>query len=352
MPSRALKKILISLLVLAGVGTLSIVCAASGTTQKIRLGWQIPWATQGQLVMGLKKTNIPELCHLDLEFIGFSYGGPLNKAALAEEVDILLTADQPALVLLSKTDKYAIVGRMMYNRVCIYVPPQSPITRLGELEGKTIMGPVGAAAERVALEAISNAGVKLQELRTGNLDMSQQAALLKRSAGPKWGAIDAMYGFDPLPAVFEESGLARIIHCDKVVSFIVGSKHLIQHRRVDLVNFLKAFSLSWFYFSQQPHAVNQWFAQESRLEVSQKVLDTCAAVEPNRNARHLSDLRMTLVPEDFTILENALAFLMNRGIINKPLNIQQIIDLGPLAEAINPSAQRELAEKYQKIVEK
>jgi hypothetical protein len=72
----------------------------------IRLGWQVPWATQGQLVMGLKHTNIASLLGLELTYVGFAYGAPLNQAALAGEVDVLLTADQPALLLLGKTDQF------------------------------------------------------------------------------------------------------------------------------------------------------------------------------------------------------------------------------------------------------
>ncbi len=47
--------------------------------------------------MGLKYTNIPKLVRIELNFTGFSYGGPLNHAALSGQVDVLLTADHPAL---------------------------------------------------------------------------------------------------------------------------------------------------------------------------------------------------------------------------------------------------------------
>jgi hypothetical protein len=57
--------------------------------ENIRLGWQIPWATQGQLVQALKHSNIPRLTGVDLAYVGFSYGGPLNSAALAGQIDVL-----------------------------------------------------------------------------------------------------------------------------------------------------------------------------------------------------------------------------------------------------------------------
>ncbi len=86
------------LLVLAFAGiAASLGVQATAQAKPIRLGWHVPWATQGQLVMGLKYTNIPKLVAIELDFIGFSYGGPLNHAALSGKVDVLLTADQPAL---------------------------------------------------------------------------------------------------------------------------------------------------------------------------------------------------------------------------------------------------------------
>lgn len=333
------------------LGTISLllallIMAISFQTQaekkSIRLGWQVPWATQGQLVMGLKNTNLPELNGIKIEFIGFSYGGPLNRAALAGEVDILLTADQPALVLLSKTDKFIIVGRMMYNRVCLYVPPDSSIKEIKDLKGKFIMGPVGAAAERVAMAAVYDSGIQPDQIRMGSLDMSQQAALVKNRKGDKWGAINALYGFDPIPAILEDEGLVRLIHCGKVVSLILASKEMVNERSEDLQNFLRAFYLSWFFFAKHPEKSNQWFSSESRLNVNNSILDNCASIEPNRFSESIEDIRMTFIPEDLEIMNEALEFLLKKGIIKKRFDVNQCIDLGPLNTAIKSNSLRSI----------
>ncbi len=69
---------------------------------KIRIGWQIPWATQGQLVQIWKHTDILKKNELKAEFVGRTYGPLLNEIALAGEIDVVLTADQPAAALFSK----------------------------------------------------------------------------------------------------------------------------------------------------------------------------------------------------------------------------------------------------------
>ncbi|MEI6672758.1 MAG: hypothetical protein WCL02_05530 [bacterium] len=54
---------------------------------------------------------------------------------------MILTADQPAATLLSKNPNWTIVGRLMYNRVSLYVPKGSDITSVSQLKGKTVAMP-------------------------------------------------------------------------------------------------------------------------------------------------------------------------------------------------------------------
>jgi len=313
-------------------------CAGTGTAQAdqaVRLGWQIPWAIQGQLVMGLKHTNIPQLTGSNLTYTGFSYGGPLNRAALSGDVDVLLTADQPALVLMSRSDRFSIIARMMYNRVCLYVPPESPIRTIADLKGRKVMGPVGAAAERVAMAAISRAGVGLQNIQAGSLDMAQQSALLKTAQGPReWRGVDALYGFDPLPAVFEAAGQARMLYCGKVVSVVVGSKDMVDKRPLELRNFLRAFALSWAYFATQPKQANIWFADESKLGVGDDVLDKAASIEPNRWVTDPSKIRLTFTGDDREVFREALEFLVAKKIVKSAYDLESRIDLRPLTDAM------------------
>jgi ABC-type nitrate/sulfonate/bicarbonate transport system substrate-binding protein len=313
-----------------------IAAPAAAAPVPIRLGWQIPWATQGQLVMGLAHTNIPELTGIRIRPIGFSYGAPLNSAALAGEVDVLLTADQPALVLLAKTDRFVIVARLMYNRVCIYVPPDSPARSLADLKGKRVMGPVGAAAERMALDSLKAAGLGPADIAYGSLDMAAQAALLKRAGrgAAAWAGADALYGFDPLPAVFEAAGEARMLSCGNVLALVLAARKMVEERPRELQAFLAAFALSWNFYANHPRQANAWFVKEARLDASDAVLDRCAAVEPNRSARSLSALRLTLAPADLATLDRALAFLHEKGIVREPLDVRRRIDEKPLAAAL------------------
>lgn len=321
--------------------------AADPEPQPVRLGWQIPWATQGQIVQALKNTNALDLAAQPVTFVGFAYGAPLNAAALAGQVDVLFTADQPALVLLARNPSFRIVARLMYNRSCLYVPAASPAQSMRDLSGRTVMGPAGAAAERVALAALGRAGVDVAGLKLGQFDMAQQAALLQRAGkSGLWTGIDALYGFDPFPAAFEESGLARMLDCGRIVSVVVASADMVTRRRTELERFLGAFALGWVYYASQQQQANAWFVREARLDVTAAALDKSAAVEPNITARKVSDLRLDFTPQDLLDLGEAGRFLLSRGLIPKAVEPQALIDT-QLVRAV--LADPSLADKAQRL---
>lgn len=301
---------LTTLLVLVGLAALLSCGGASPQPGMVRVGWQTPWATQGQVVQVLKHTNALELHGLKAEYKGFNYGGPLNEAALAGEVDVIFTADQPAATLLARGSKWTIVARLMYNRVAIYVPPDSDIRSVVELKGKRVAMPFGAAAQRVALKAMQDAGLDPdKDVTSVNLDIYEQNNIVQAGDRRSWGSIDALVGFDPTPAIFESKGLARMLYVGRVVSLVLMSDDYLRKHPDESTRFLQAFIRSWHYYATHQAQANDWFLQESRLQFDPSVLDTAAAVEPNIKARAVGDIRATLNQEDIDTMEAAARFL-------------------------------------------
>jgi ABC-type nitrate/sulfonate/bicarbonate transport system substrate-binding protein len=316
---------------------------SAAVTIPIRIGWQVPWATQGQITQVLAHTNILELHGLQGEFKGFSYGAPLNEAALAGEVDVIFTADQPAITLLAADEEWVIIGRLMYNRVAIYVPPASPILTLEELRDKTIAIPFGAAAQRDAMKAIQQAGLDpVTDIHSIYLDIYEQSGIVQAGSAESWGEIDAMVGFDPTPAIFEHNNQARMLHVGKVVSLIVMSKAFIAQHPQAPERFLEAFREAYLYYALHQSQANGWFVEASQLTFDSVVLDLAASVEPNILAQTLDDVRITLTAEDMTILLEAAQFLLDQELISKPVDVSKYVDM-TYAEDLAKSV---LAESY------
>jgi ABC-type nitrate/sulfonate/bicarbonate transport system substrate-binding protein len=279
------------------------------------LGWQIPWATQGQLVQILKHTDIAKKHNLEIEFIGRTFGPQLNELALANQVDLILTADQPALTLFSKNKGWVGIGRLMYNRTSLYVPYNSKIKNILELKGKVIGVPVGAAAERNALAAVEKVGLNSKlDVKVVNLDIREQIPLIKKDKTlTTWDGFDALAGFDPIPAVLEFEKLIKVLDVGKVVSLVVmNQKFKNDHKGIER-NFLLALRDAYSYYRQHVSQANAWFVAEAQLEnVNDQVCALSASLEPNLNAKTDAEVRLFLNKEDFAVLGSAALFLKDK----------------------------------------
>ncbi len=299
----------------------------------IRIGWQTPWATQGQLTQVLKHMPVLQNNNLAAEFKGFDSGAPLNEAALAGEVDVLFTADQPAATLLAKSDDWEIIGRLMYNRVSLYVPPKSPIQTVADLNGKTVAMPFGAAAQRMALKAEKDAGLNpATDVKNINLGIYEQSDLVRDPNATKWGEIDAMAGFDPTPAIFEEKGLVRNIQVGKVVSLIVMSKKFIRVHPQAPALFLKSFKEAYDFYRTNTTQADQWFTAEAKLNITPRALQISADIEPNLKVSNAQDIRLGFTDDDYKIMQEAADFLYDNKMISKQVSMRDHVDLSYLPQ--------------------
>lgn len=301
---------------------------------QIRIGWQIPWATQGQLTQVLKHTQLLQENGLVGKFSGFVAGPPLNEAAMAKAVDVIFTADQPAATLLSKNPNWVIIGRLMYNRVSLYVPPNSPIKTVADLKGKTVGMPFGAAAQRMALKAEEDAGLTPgTDVTNVNLGIYEQSDLVKDPKATKWGTMDALAGFDPSPALFEDKGLVRNLHVGKVVSLIVISREYIVKNPNAPVQFLTAFNEAYKYYKNNITQSDAWFIEESKLKLSSKPLAIASGMEPNLSVKTDADIRIGFIEGDYKIMQDAADFLFKQGLIKKEITMKDHVDLSFLKKA-------------------
>lgn len=317
-----MKKIL-SLLILLSLATN---IHAAGPT-KIRIGWQIPWATQGQIIQIWKHTDILKKNGIEAEFIGKTFGPQLNELALAGEIDVVLTADQPAATLFSKDKGWMGIGRLMYNRTSTYVSPNSPIKAIKELKGKTIGIPMGAAAERITIEALKREGLDPQKETTLiNLDIREQGALITANKEKeKWGQFDALSGFDPLPAILEAKKMIRVLDTGKVVSLILMNKEFITKNPEIPVQVLKALRDAYDYYRQHTTEANEWFIKEAQLvDADQKACELAASLEPNLKAKNLKGIRVSFTDEDFSLMQKGADFIAPK--INKQISMKDFVN--------------------------
>jgi len=295
-------------------------------TVKVRIGWQVPWSTQGQLVQVLKHTEILKNNGIEAEFIGKTYGPELNEAALAGGIDVVLTADQPAATLFSKDKGWIGIGKLMYNRTSTYVPPNSKINTIRDLKGKTIGIPFGAAAQRVTVEALKREGLDPQkDVKILNVGIMEQMPIIEKGKiTGNWGNIDALSGFDPTPAVFEAKGLVKVLDVGKVCSLVLMNKDFMQKNSGVAQRYMQAMVDAYDYYRNNVTQANIWFAEEAGLkDVDDKACGIASSVEPNVTAKTKDEIRVWFTDEDFAIMQKGADFIASN--LKKNINMKDYV---------------------------
>jgi len=316
-----------------GLVVIFISCSKKKTTelQPIHVGWQVAWATQGQIAMALQRTNALELMGLKGDFKSFTYGAPLSEAALAGQLDVAFVGDQPAVNLLSRSEDWRIVARLMDFRVAIVVPPNSPIKSIADLKGKTLGIPFGASTHRVALQWIKEAGLDpAKDVNILNIDILEQSDMIKSSTGKNWPKVDAFASWDHHIALYEKQDLARVLKSGTALGVVMMSQTLIGKNPEEAAQFIAAYKLSYLYFAQHQEEVNRWFTDAAGGNFDPILLKTVAEVEPNMKATTLDQVDIEIGSKQIAMLQQAADFAQQQGLIKSQLNINQTISNGPM----------------------
>ena len=299
----------------------------SAENVSIRLGWQPPWANQGQIVQVFKHTDVLVKSGVKVEYKPFSYGGPMNEAALAGELDILFEGDQPALTLMSRSPKWKIVARMVNYRSAFVTPLGSSIKSVSDLRGKTVATAFGSTTHRDAVRILREHGlVPGRDLTLVNVDQAEHAALIARGGGQKWGNVDAIATYDPTVAIAVEKNQAKVVQEWASPGVVVASDEFITKRSAELKNFLKAYIEAYATYSATPGKFDELYATESRLTLPMTLYKSLAKFEPNMSVKAVSKVNIVLSDEQQKAIQHNAEVALQMGILKKSVDVNAQIE--------------------------
>jgi sulfonate transport system substrate-binding protein len=288
----------------------------------IRIGWQVAWATQGQLAEVLQHTNVLQLNGLKGDFKSFTYGAPLSEAALAGQLDVAFIGDQPAVNLLSRSSDWKLVARLMDFRVAIVIPMDSPIKSISDLKGKTLGIPFGASTHRVALQMISESGLDpSKDVKIVNIDINEQSDIVKASGGKAWPKVDAFASWDHSIALYESKGLAKILKSGTALGVVAMSKKFIDANTDAAAGFLAAFKLAYYFYANHQDQADTWFTEAAQGKFQSQILRDVASFEPNLHKKQLTDMAIQLTPTQLSVLQTAADFALKQKLIQSPISV-------------------------------
>jgi len=310
-------------------------CSHKATLTPVRIGWQVAWATQGQIAQVLKHTNILAMNGLEGQFYGFTYGAPLNEAALAGNIDVGFVADQLATSLIARGGKFKIVARLIYFRAGIIVPPESDIKTVEDLKGKTIAIPFGSTTHRIVLGMLQDAGLDpSKDLKIINMDITDQSGVVLAGTATQWkGGVDALASWDPNIAIFVSKGDARVLKSGVGLGVVYMSDDFIEKHRGAAISFLKAYIEAYYYYITHQAQANDWFAKEARIEFDPSLLNVAASFEPNMKAHTLSQIDVGIHPQDIKTMEDGAKFAFTLRLTATKPDMAAVVDTTLLSEA-------------------
>jgi len=188
----------------------------------------------------------------------------------------------------------------------------------------------------MALSAEKEAGLNpAKDVNNINLGIYEQSDLVRSVEAEKWGDIDALAGFDPTPAIFEEKGLVKNLQVGKVVSLIVMSNDYIAKNPEAPVEFLRAFYDAYDYYRNNITQANQWFIDEAGLDITLGALEIAASIEPNLSVQSKEEIRIGFNEDDYKIMQEAADFIYEQKLVKEQVNMEDYIDLSYLEQALN-----------------
>ncbi len=299
-------------------------CNRGASESQLRIGWQTAWASQGQVMQALIRTNIPTLAGAHLAFQGFQYGPDLNEAAAAHSLDVTNAGIVPVINLLARSPDWVIVGRQVDFHVSIIARAGTPISAIADLRGKRFGVPIGGGSHPFAIGQLADAGLDDSSVRVLNVAPTEMLLAFRN------GDIDAAAVWDPTAQLLVNEG-GRIIAEQAYVGFIVAHRPTYEQSVQAFEHMLRAYGLAYLYAARNKQQTDAWFAEVSRLPLP--LVSSLRVIEPNLRAQALSEIALPPTSQAVALCQQVADRMLGLRLINARLNVASRMSLDAVAGA-------------------
>lgn len=332
----------------------------SGKVIRIAIGTQdqvINTAVGGATVRELEilEKHLPttgkyEGVEYDIQWSSYTSGPPITNKMLANQIDIGLMGDFPAVINLIKFQQEAqdansvFIGTLAYSPNgagnAVVVPKDSTATSLADLKGGTISVPFGSAAHGMVLKALSDAGLDPES----DVDLISQAPEVGGSS-LRTGQIDAHADFVPFGELFPFRGFAKKIFdgaqtgVPTLHGIVVRTDFAEEHPEI-VVAYLKAVLEANQMFQEDPEGISAQIEEWSGIEKE--------VVYMFLGPSGLQPLDPTIRDVQVSALKNSIATLTSLGKIENPVDPDEVENW--IDESFMQQAMEELGLDYDEVI--
>ena len=253
-----MKRIALWLTILAGV-LAATVCAQAQDRRPIKIGYQT--GEINVLLMYALNTQLFQKEGLDVQLSQFPAGPAMLPALAAGEVDLAWMGEFPAVTGYSNGLPIEILfmERLDLTNVRLSANPAAGISKVADLKGKRIGVAIGSTSHYHLLQALSQNGLKPDEVRLVNLTPANMP--------PAYAAnqIDAAFVWEPNIGAIEREG-AKPIATTQSLGMITGGvwvarKPFVAQNPDTIQRFLHAWDQAQKDYKADPANVRQYEAK-------------------------------------------------------------------------------------------
>jgi NitT/TauT family transport system substrate-binding protein len=303
--------------------------AAAQESRPLRIGWVQAMANAPVLIAEEEGYFREE--GLNVELTGFGDGPVIQQAVAGGEIDVAYIGAPPVYQWAARGLEAKIIAKVNYGQAALIARADGAVQSLSELKGKKLAGVNRGSGMDVLLR-----GFVLKETAGLNPDADLQLSQMpvgNMNAALDTGVVDAAFSWEPFISQSVLRGTGRVVFdvngaLPGYPWYVVAApSKTLKERPDDLVKLLRANAKAVAFLREHPEEANRIIARSFKLE---PVKAAGGSVVPPEaivaEARKRLGWSAEIEPSDRAFIQRLINYSVDLGILNKPLNVDDIID--------------------------
>ena len=309
---------------------LGVLSLAAHAAEPLRVGWVYAMANAPAIVAEQQGLFAAE--GLKVELKSFGDGPLLQQAVAAGEIDVAYVGAPPVYQWFSRGLEGKILAKVNYGQAAVIASTDVPGQTVADLRGKKLAGVAKGSGMDVLLR-----GYVLKEY--AKLDPDHDISIVamppaNMNAALERHVVDAAFSWEPFVSeALLRGGSRLVLDVNKALPnypwyVVMAVPKTLRERPDDVVRLLRAHGKAVAFLNEHPDAANRIIVDAFKIAPIQTTDGKTVAPEAVvKEARKRLGWSAKLEASDQQFIQRLMDYSLSLGFINKPLKVDQLVDL-------------------------
>jgi len=309
---------------------LGVLSLAAHAAEPLRVGWVYAMANAPAIVAEQQGLFAAE--GLKVELKSFGDGPLLQQAVAAGEIDVAYVGAPPVYQWFSRGLEGKILAKVNYGQAAVIASTDVPGQTVADLRGKKLAGVAKGSGMDVLLR-----GYVLKEY--AKLDPDHDISIVamppaNMNAALERHVVDAAFSWEPFVSeALLRGGSRLVLDVNKALPnypwyVVMAVPKTLRERPDDVVKLLRAHGKAVAFLNEHPEAANRIIVDAFKIAPIQTTDGKTVAPEAVvKEARKRLGWSAKLEASDQQFIQRLMDYSLSLGFINKPLKVDQLVDL-------------------------